>query len=134
MRQRWTGNLTMAAQITLCFVLLVAAGLLLRSLRNFEKTDLGMKTQGLLVFGVTPQKNSDKAQNLLFYRNLLDRLRSLPGVESATVMENRLGSGWSNNLCSHGGWREAYLRGSSAAGQLRGSGCLPCVGRPSGSW
>ena len=94
---RWTGNLTMAAQITLCFVLLVAAGLLLRSLRNFEKTDLGMKTQGLLVFGITPQKSADKAQNLLFYRNLLDRLRSVPGVESATVMENRLGSGWSNN-------------------------------------
>ena len=56
-----------------------------------------MKTQDLVVFGITPQKSSDKAQNLLFYRNLLDRLRSLPGVESATVMENRLGSGWSNN-------------------------------------
>lgn len=94
---RWTGNLTMAAQITLCFVLLVAAGLLLRSLRNFEKTDLGMRTQGLLVFGITPQKNADNAQNLLFYRNLLDRLRTLPGVDSATVMESRLGSGWSNN-------------------------------------
>jgi predicted permease len=32
-----------------------------------------------------------------FYGNLLDRLRTIPGVESATVMENRLGSGWSNN-------------------------------------
>jgi len=93
---RWTGNLTMAAQITLCFVLLVAAGLLLRSLRNFEKTDLGIRTQGLLVFGITPQ-SADSAQNLLFYRNLLDRLRTLPGVESATIVENRLGSGWSNN-------------------------------------
>lgn len=106
---RWTGNLTMAAQIALCFVLLVAAGLLLRSLRNFEKTDLGMRTQGLLVFGITPQKSADNAQNLLFYRNLLDRLRTLPGVESATVMENRLGSGWSdNNSATLDGVRHAF--------------------------
>lgn len=91
------GNLAMSAQITLCFVLLVAAGLLLRTLRNYEVTNLGMKTQGLLVFGITPQRSADASQNLIFYRNLLDRLRTLPGVESATVMENRLGSGWSDN-------------------------------------
>lgn len=94
---RWGGNAVMAAQTMLCFVLLVVAGLLLRTLRNYETTDLGMKTQGLLVFGLTPQKTSDAEQNLQFYRNLLDRLRALPGVESATLMQNRLGSGWSDN-------------------------------------
>ena len=94
---RWSGNIAMAAQITLCFVLLVAAGLLLRTLRNYQTTDLGVKTQGLLVFGITPQKSADTVQNLLFYRNLLDGIRTLPGVESATIMENRLGSGWSDN-------------------------------------
>jgi predicted permease len=94
---RWSGNLVMTTQMALCFVLLVAAGLLLRTVRNFETTDLGMKSQGLLVFGITPQKTVDPAQTLQFYRRLLDRLRTLPGVESATVLENRLGSGWSNN-------------------------------------
>lgn len=94
---RWSGNMVMSAQMALCFVLLVAAGLLLRTLRNYENTDLGMKTQGLLVFGITPQKNANNAQSLEFYRELLHRLRRLPGVESATVMGNRLGSGWSDN-------------------------------------
>lgn len=94
---RWSGNLVMGVQMALCFVLLVAAGLLMRTLHNYETTDLGMKTQGLLVFGITPQKTATKAQSLQFYRDLLDRLRSLPGVESTTVMENRLGAGWSNN-------------------------------------
>jgi len=94
---KWSGNLAMAAQITLCLVLLVAAGLLLRTLRNFQTTDLGLNADGLLVFGITPQKTADSAQNVQFYRTLLDRLRTLPGVESATVMENRLGSGWSDN-------------------------------------
>jgi predicted permease len=56
-----------------------------------------MRTQGLLVFGITPQKTSSNAQNLQFYRTLLDRLRRLPGVESATFVENRPGSGWSDN-------------------------------------
>lgn len=94
---RWGGNLVMGVQMALCFVLLVAGGLLVRTLHNYETTDLGMKTQGLLVFGITPQKIASNAQALQFYRTLLDRLRTLPGVESATVMENRLGSGWSDS-------------------------------------
>jgi predicted permease len=94
---KWGGHIVMAAQMTFCFVLLVAAGLLLRTLRNYESTSLGMRTQGLLVFGITPQKTSDTSQNLQFYRLLRDRLRRLPGVESVTFADNRIGSGWSSN-------------------------------------
>jgi predicted permease len=94
---KWSGNVVMAAQITFCFVLLVAAALLLRTLQNYQSTNLGMKTHGLLVFGITPQKTSNTKQNLQFYRALLDRLRAVPGVESATLAENRPGSGWSSN-------------------------------------
>ena len=92
-----SGNIVMATQMTFCFVLLVAAGLMLRTLRNYQSTNLGMRTDGLLVFGITPQKTSSTAENLQFYRSLLDRLRSLPGVESVTFAENRPGSGWSDN-------------------------------------
>jgi len=91
------GNIVMATQMTFCFVLLVAAGLMLRTLRNYQATNLGMRTDGLLVFGITPQKTSSTAQNLQFYRSLLDRLRSLPGIESVTFAENRPGGGWSDN-------------------------------------
>lgn len=94
---KWSGNLVMATQIAFCFVLLVAAGLLLRTLENYQSTNLGLRTQGLLVFGITPQGTSDTKHNLLFYRALLDRLRSLPGVESVTYAENRIGGGWSDN-------------------------------------
>jgi len=94
---KWGGNVVMATQMTFCFVLLVAAGLLLRTLANYHSTNLGMRTQGLLVFGITPQKTASLSQNLQFYRALLDRLRGLPGVESVTLAENRPGSGWSDN-------------------------------------
>ena len=94
---KWGGNIVMATQMTFCFLLLVAAGLLLRTLENYESTNLGMRAPGLLVFGITPQKTASTSQNVQFYRALLDRLRTLPGVESVTFAENRLGSGWSDN-------------------------------------
>lgn len=91
------GSAVLVVQVALCFTLLTAAGLLLRTLLQYEHTNLGMRTQGLLVFGITPQGTADSKARLTFYRELLDRMRTLPGVESATLMDNRLGGGWSNN-------------------------------------
>ena len=98
------GRVVMAMQVAICLVLLVSAGLLLRTLRNYETQDLGLRADGLLVFGVTPQGAHSGAETLAFYRSLLDRLRALPGVESATLMSNRIGTGWSDN-------NNAYLDG-----------------------
>ncbi len=87
-----------ALQISVCLVLLVGAGLLFRTLRNLENLDLGLDPQGLLVFGISPpQTLRSDAEVRQFYQSLMDRLRALPGVESATLMGNRIGSGWSNN-------------------------------------
>jgi predicted permease len=88
------GRAVLAAQMAVCLVLLMAAGLLLRTLRNYATQQLGMDMQGLLVFGVTPQGKGDTLQ---FYRTLMDKVRALPGVESVSMAENRPGSGWSNN-------------------------------------
>ncbi len=91
------GRLVVALQIALCVVLLVAAGLLLRTLRNLEQVPLGMRTQGLLVFGVDAPGSLNGEQKNEFYQRLLTRLRVLPGAESVTLVENRPGSGWSSN-------------------------------------
>ena len=91
------GQLVVALQIALCVVLLVAAGLLLRSMRNLENVPLGMRAQGLVVFGIDPQGMRSKEQVNEFYQTLLSRLRVLPGVESATLVGLRPGAGWSNN-------------------------------------
>jgi predicted permease len=96
-RRMLGGRVLMAAQVAICLVLMVAAGLLLRTLRNYDAQDLGMNANGLLVFGITPQNAHTIQETSLFYRTLLDRIRALPGLESATLMENRIGSGWSNN-------------------------------------
>jgi predicted permease len=91
-----TGRAIVTLQMTLCVVLLVGAGLLIRTLRNLENTPLGMRVDGLVVFGVKPNIPSIP-EGRIFYRNLLASLRLLPGVESVTIMEERLGSGWSDN-------------------------------------
>jgi predicted permease len=90
------GRTIVALQMTLCVVLLVGAGLLIRTLRNLENTPLGMRVDGLVVFGMKPNIPSIP-EGRIFYRNLLTGLRLLPGVESVTIMEERLGSWWSDN-------------------------------------
>jgi predicted permease len=91
-----TGRIIVALQMALCVVLLVGAGLLLRTLQNLEHTPLGMQVDGLVVFGVKPNIPS-LAEGRAFYLNLIGKLRELPGVESVTVMEERPGSWWSDN-------------------------------------
>jgi predicted permease len=93
-QRRIGGRVLMSSQVAICLLLLVAASLLLRTLRKYQTQDLGMKTAGLLVFGVTPQRAHTAEETLAFFRNLLDRMRALPGVQGVTMMDHRLGSGW----------------------------------------
>ena len=91
-----TGKIVVALQMALCLVLLVGGALLVRTLRNLENTPLGMKIDGLVVFGVKPDIKSIP-QGISFYVDLMDKLRVLPAVDSVTVMAERIGSGWSDN-------------------------------------
>lgn len=91
------GQAMVGGQVALCLVLLVATTLLIRTLRNLQTTNLGFRSDGLLVFGITPpQTLHTRVEDVAFYRALIDQLRDLPGVESVTVMGNRIGSGWMN--------------------------------------
>jgi predicted permease len=92
-----SGKLLIAAQMALCVVLLCASGLLLRTLRNYQTVDLGMRAESILVFGVHPIGAGSDAEMLSFYQRLTERLRILPGVRGVTVVSNRPGTGWSNN-------------------------------------
>jgi len=91
------GKIIVTLQMALCLVLLVGGGLLIRTLRNLENIPLGFSTEGLVVFGVNPQNVHSISEGVAFYQNLMNKLRVLPGVESVTIMEERLGSWWSDN-------------------------------------
>jgi predicted permease len=91
------GKITVALQMALCLVLLAGAGLLMRTLQNLQHIPLGFQPAGLVVFDVDPTQVHSVVESRTFYQDLTDKLRVLPGVESVAAMENRLGSGWSNN-------------------------------------
>ena len=96
-RSSWSGKVVVASQMALCLVLLVGSGLLVRSLRNYQTLPLGLRVDGLLVFGTDPFSVHSDEEKELFYQDLLARLREAPGVESATLVSHRLGSGWGWN-------------------------------------
>jgi len=92
-----TGKIIVTLQMALCLVLLVGGGLLIRTLRNLQNIPLGFNTEGLVVFGVNPQNIHSVPEGVTFYQEFINKLRVLPGVESVTIMEERLGSWWSDN-------------------------------------
>jgi predicted permease len=97
-RRFWGRKVVVALQIAMCAVLLFGGELLYATLRNLEASDLGMRTAGVLVFGITPQSNiRTDAEAARLHLRILQALRALPGVDHATVSLIRLGSGGSSN-------------------------------------
>jgi predicted permease len=95
------GQVVVAIQMAMCLALLVGAGISVRSLLNLENANLGLRAQGLLVFGITPpQTLHNDSEVIRFYQTLMERLRVLPGIEAATLVQVRPGAGGSNNTIS----------------------------------
>jgi len=92
-----TGKVLIAAQMAICVALLFGAGLLIRTLKNYQHIDLGMQADRVLAFGAHPVGAQSNAQKLEFYQQLMQRVSLLPGVRSETVVGLRPGSGWSDN-------------------------------------
>jgi predicted permease len=83
---RLVPKLLVAAQVTLSLVLLVGAGLFLRTLRNLEDQDLGFESRNLLLIQFIPEAAGyQPAQLSGLYNAILERVDALPGVRSATL-------------------------------------------------
>src|SRR5258705_6647511 len=85
--RRWTtGRVLVASQLALCVVVIAAAGLLVRTLRNLKTLDGGFRKDNVLLFNVdTSAVGFPTAQRASFYADLLERLRARPGVLSASL-------------------------------------------------
>ncbi len=80
----------MVMQIGVSMVLLVGAGLLIQSFTNVMRVNPGFDPHNLLSISVSlnPKTNQDSAKRLAHLRELLDAFRSIPGVESAAVVNH----------------------------------------------
>jgi predicted permease len=80
-------NTLVVVQIALSLVLLTAAGLFLRSLRNASSIDIGFKPDNILVMRVDPKLNNYSPERTLqFLIQLRDRVSALPGVRSVSFV------------------------------------------------
>ncbi len=74
------------AQIALSLLLLIGAGLFIRSLQKLKDLDPGFRTTNLLAFKVNPTLNGyEKERTKAFYDRLKENVESLPGVEHAAL-------------------------------------------------
>jgi predicted permease len=82
-------NALVIAQVTACVVLLVGASLCLRSLMNAQSIDPGFRVDGGITASLDVQTfGYDEARGRAFYAQLLDRVRALPGVQSAALADH----------------------------------------------
>jgi predicted permease len=80
------GNLLVMAQVALSCVLIISGGLFLRSMQFAGGVDPGFDRTGIVMFSVDLDlQGYDAARGRLFQRSLLERLRAVPGVESASM-------------------------------------------------
>ena len=73
------------AQVALALVLLVGAGLLLKSFRHLQSVDTGFDANNLLAMrlNLLPRKYESDQQTLDFFKQAVERMKTIPGVEAA---------------------------------------------------
>jgi macrolide transport system ATP-binding/permease protein len=91
------GDALVVAQVVLSMVVLVGAGLLVRTLRNLRGINPGFDAQNILLFGLDPVlAGYTDQQTQQLYANLQQRFAALPGVISVSYSEDALlAGGWS---------------------------------------
>lgn len=98
----FAARVLLVVQVAASLVLLVGAGLFLRTLHNLHRVDVGFNPDRLLMFGVNPQASGyepDRAAAV--FREIRERLKSVPGVTSAAVTRVSLLSGSTSTSSLH---------------------------------
>jgi putative ABC transport system permease protein len=107
---RWRTALTVA-EVALSLVLLVGAGLLLRSFSTVMGVNLGFQTDHVIAMNINlPQMHyPDASARLRFYQALAERVRTLPGVQTAAYANRMpLRGGWSSGIFVDGDLENEY--------------------------
>jgi putative ABC transport system permease protein len=79
-------RISVALQVGLSLMLLVGAGLFVRTLHNLKSLNAGFATDHLLTFGVDPRMAGyEPARTLALYQRVFETLKALPGVRSVAA-------------------------------------------------
>jgi len=101
----WLSKSLVVVQVSLSVLLLIGAGLLIRTLRNLQHVDMGFNTNNLLLFKIEPSMLGYKDEKLAdLYQRSFSRLEAVPGVQSVTFSRSPLlaQSSWTSSVYVHG--------------------------------
>src|SRR5262245_5046925 len=89
-QRRWFRSALVVLEIAASLVLLVGAGLLIRSFVRLQQTEVGVRPEHVLTMGVAlpPAKYATPQATITFYEQLLERVAALPGVQRAGVINH----------------------------------------------
>src|SRR6185312_5335505 len=87
----------LTVEIAATVVLLIAAGLLLKSFWHLQTTDVGCVTKNVLTMSYSLPIHSTPEKLNAFNESLLERVRALPGVRAAALGTTLPGAGWGGN-------------------------------------
>jgi predicted permease len=93
------------AQIALSLLLLVSAGLFLKSLVQIMRVDLGLKTANIVTFGLSPELNQyTPARSRALFERIEEAVAALPGITAVTTSTVPLlaGNNWGSNVSIDG--------------------------------
>jgi len=89
-----------AMQVGLATVLLIGAGLFVRSLQALRHVDLGFRTENVVTMGVQPATVYDEARKRQVFRSVIEGLATVPGVRAVGANSSRLlrGGRWDSSI------------------------------------
>src|SRR5580658_10052356 len=89
--RRRAQHVLVVAQIAISFLILVAAGLFVRTLNKLHSVQLGYARENILLFSLNARQGGHRAPEIAaFYANLRQRFESIPGVSSATLSQSSI--------------------------------------------
>ncbi len=102
-RQRSLQSLVVV-QVGLSLVLLVGAGLFIRTLRHLKELDAGFNRENVILFNIDFANRPEVARWATFYKELVARLETLPGVRAASLFNFGFlsGNSWTDNVVAEG--------------------------------
>lgn len=108
-------GLLVSVQVGLSVLLLVGAGLFVRTLQRLSAVDLGFRTEHLLTFQTDPSRNGYEGRQLAdLYQRLRENIAAIPGVESVGLSQHGLMQGVeSDNIVHAPGFRPTDRKGGA---------------------
>jgi putative ABC transport system permease protein len=86
--RKWLRHALVVSEVALALVLLIGAGLLIKSFSRLMEVNPGFRSDGVLTFQVTLTEGKSSPQKVNFIEQIIQRLKALPGVQAAAATDS----------------------------------------------